>query len=213
MSSREIAELVGKDHKHVIRDIRAMLDTLEKDGSNLDHQFSESKDRRGYTTKFDLDRDLTETLITGYSVTLRYRVIMRLRELESALAEIAESKASRNRARLEAPHLTKAIKIQRLAIGKDLAPYVFSNEFDLINRTVLGMSSKQYRAAHGLAANEPIRDTLTPCQIFAIEHMQRLNASLIDIGLPFDQRKGKLCQVFVLQHQRALISETLRIEA
>jgi hypothetical protein len=190
-----------------------MLDTLEKDGSNLDHQFSESKDRRGYTTKFDLDRDLTETLITGYSVTLRYRVIMRLRELESALAEIAESKASRNRARLEAPHLTKAIKIQRLAIGKDLAPYVFSNEFDLINRTVLGMSSKQYRAAHGLAANEPIRDTLTPCQIFAIEHMQRLNASLIDIGLPFDQRKGKLCQVFVLQHQRALISETLRIEA
>lgn len=213
MSSREIAELTGKQHSHVVRDIRAMLNELGKHDPNLDHQYSEKKDRRGYTSRFDLDRELTETLITGYSIVLRNRVIKRLRELEQQLAELADSKASRQRARLEAPFLTDAVKYGRLSAGKDLKPYHFSNEFNLINRVVLGCSSKQYRAEHGLAANDPIRDTLTPAEIKAVEHMQRLNASLIDIGMPFDQRKARLHQVFMLRHQRVLINETMRLEA
>ena len=212
MSSREIAELTGKLHKNVIRDIREMLEALKKDGSDLSH-VRETVDSRGYTTAFHLDRELTETLITGYSIALRHRVIRRLHELEGKVRELEDAKAARQRARLEAPALADAVKYTRLAAGKDLKPYHFSNEFDLINRVVLGGSSKQYRAAHGLAANDPIRDTLTPCQIKAIEHMQRLNASLIDVGMGFEQRKAKLHQVFLLRHQRALIAETMRLEA
>lgn len=213
MSSREIAELTGKRHDNVIRDIREMLDALEKDASDLRDQFAEKKDRRGYTSSFHLDRELTETLITGYSIPLRHRVIKRLHELEAAVHDLELAKQSRERARLEAPALSDAVKYSRLAAGKDIKPYHFSNEFDLINRVVLGGTSKQYRASHGLAANDPIRDTLTPCQIKAVEHMQRLNASLIDVGMAFDQRKAKLHQVFLLRHQRALIAETLRLEA
>jgi len=40
-----------------------------------------------------------------------------------------------------------------------------------------------------------------------------LNTSLLDLGMPYDQRKAKLHQVFTLRHQRALIAETVRIEA
>lgn len=131
----------------------------------------------------------------------------------SSQVELASARHSRERARLEAPFMSDAVKYSRLAAGKELRPHHFSNEFDLINRLVLGVTSKQYRAEHGLAANDPIRDTLTPCQIKAVEHMQRLNASLIDVGMPFEQRKAKLCQVFLLRHQRALMAETLRLEA
>lgn len=80
MSSREIAELTGKPHKNVIRDIRVMIDELEKDGSKLSHQ--EKIDSRGYTAEFHLSRELTEILITGYSIPLRAKVIRRLHELE-----------------------------------------------------------------------------------------------------------------------------------
>lgn len=80
MSSREIAELTGKQHKHVIRDIRSMLDALGG-GPNLGH-VREDRDGRGYTTCFHLDKELTETLVTGYSVPLRHKVIKRLHELE-----------------------------------------------------------------------------------------------------------------------------------
>ena len=81
MTSREIAELTGKDHKNVIRDIRTMLDELEKDGSDLIHP-QEDKDLRGYTTCFHLNRELTETLLTGYSASARLKVIRRWHELE-----------------------------------------------------------------------------------------------------------------------------------
>ena len=37
MSSLEIAELTGKEHKNVLRDIRFMLAELQKDGSDLSH--------------------------------------------------------------------------------------------------------------------------------------------------------------------------------
>ena len=82
MSSREIAELTGKQHKDVIRDIRVMLDALQKDGADLRH-VREDKDARGYTKAFHLNRELTDTLLTGYSVPLRRKVIARWHELES----------------------------------------------------------------------------------------------------------------------------------
>lgn len=81
MSSREIAELVDKQHKDVIRDIRVMQKALEEDGADLRH-LREEKDGRGYTSAFHLDKDLTETLVTGYSIPLRHKVIRRLHELE-----------------------------------------------------------------------------------------------------------------------------------
>ena len=81
MSSREIAELTGKRHDHVLRDIRTMLSEL-KDAPNLGDAIEE-KDARGYTACFHLDRELTQTLITGYSIPLRHKVIQRLNELES----------------------------------------------------------------------------------------------------------------------------------
>lgn len=80
MSSREIAQLTGKQHKHVLRDIRAMLDALG-DGPDLGH-VREDRDGRGYTVCFHLDKELTETLVTGYSIPLRHKVIKRLHELE-----------------------------------------------------------------------------------------------------------------------------------
>ncbi len=83
MSSREIAELTGKLHKNVIRDIRTMLDELAVDGSNLSH-VREEVDSRGYTAAIHLPRREVEILLTGYSIPLRAKVIDRLHELEQA---------------------------------------------------------------------------------------------------------------------------------
>lgn len=86
MSSREIAKLTGKQHKDVIRDIRVMLEALAEDGADLRH-VAEEKDSRGYTKQFHLDRELTETLVTGYSIPLRHKVIRRIHELEQKVSD------------------------------------------------------------------------------------------------------------------------------
>lgn len=81
MSSREIAELTGKEHGHVKRDIEKMLKALEKDVSSHGCIYLDGLNRK--QTEYRLDRELTQTLITGYSIPLRHKVILRLKELES----------------------------------------------------------------------------------------------------------------------------------
>lgn len=126
---------------------------------------------------------------------------------------IARRQTDRQAARLEAPALTDAVIHARKVAGKEVEHYHFSNEFDLINRVALGRSAKQYRAAHGLSADDSIRDTLTALEIKCIGHLQRYNASLIDFGLPFEKRKTELHKLYCLQYAGALACEVQRLEA
>ena len=81
MTSREIAELTNKELSHVHRDVRTMLDELADD-PDLDH-VREDKDARGYTVTFYLPKNLTITLVSGYSTKLRKAIIDRWQELET----------------------------------------------------------------------------------------------------------------------------------
>jgi phage regulator Rha-like protein len=80
MSSREIAKLTGKRHDHVMRDIRNMLTELKITDPSFGGSYLDGSGR--LLPCFNLDRELTETLVTGYSIPLRHKVIRRLRELE-----------------------------------------------------------------------------------------------------------------------------------
>lgn len=71
--------------------------------------------------------------------------------------------------------------------------YHFSNEADLINRIVLGMTSKQYKEKHEV---ENVRDNLDFEQIRQLEKLQRMDSSLIELGLSFKDRKEKLMQYY-----------------
>jgi len=124
-----------------------------------------------------------------------------------------DRKHSRQAARLEAPYLTDAIKHRREVQGKPVAHYHFSNEFDLINRVALGKSAKEYRLSHGMDTTDPLRDHLTPMEIRCIEHLQRANATMIDLGFDFDQRKIELHKLYVLRHSAGLLAEVARIES
>lgn len=80
MSSREIAELTGKEHFNVRRDIQNMLRELGEDAFKFEGM---SKDAYGRPLPvFNLPKDLTITLVSGYNVTMRHRIVTRWMELE-----------------------------------------------------------------------------------------------------------------------------------
>lgn len=88
LSSKQIAERTGKEHKSVLRDIRNMTDELEKDGTKLYHpEIEVIKDVRGYTSEILLNERLSLCLAAGYSVSLRMKIIDSWAELK-AKAEI-----------------------------------------------------------------------------------------------------------------------------
>lgn len=80
MSSREIAGLTNKRHDHVKRDIEKMLSELGEDIPSFGGIYFDSMNRE--QTEYHLDRELTDTLLTGYSARLRRKVIARWHELE-----------------------------------------------------------------------------------------------------------------------------------
>lgn len=85
MTSRQIAAATGKEHFHVLRDIRTMLDELGIDHTQCIQIWMDRRNRE--QTEYHLDRDLTLTLVSGYSAKLRYAVVRRMRALEAIVLE------------------------------------------------------------------------------------------------------------------------------
>lgn len=81
MSSREIAELTGKRHDNVMRDIEKMFADLGTDVSKFAHIYIDSANRR--QTEYLLPERETMILVSGYDTVLRARVIDRWHQLES----------------------------------------------------------------------------------------------------------------------------------
>ncbi|KAB2762762.1 hypothetical protein F9K98_13285 [Brucella anthropi] len=88
MSSREIAELCDKQHRHVVRDIKVMLGQLEEDEKGYAQTWTHPQNGQTYKV-YELPKDLTLTLVAGYNVKLRKRIIDRWIELEEANRPLA----------------------------------------------------------------------------------------------------------------------------
>lgn len=87
MSTREIAEICDKRHADVMRDCRVLFSELELGESSFAFTYIDTQNKE--RPEYRLPRDLTMTLVTGYSIPLRKKVIDRLDELERRLADPA----------------------------------------------------------------------------------------------------------------------------
>ena len=83
MTSIEIATLTGKEHFHVLRDIRNMFKELSLEAPKTG--FLERINNLELKVKdeyYNLDKELTITLVSGYSIKMRHAIIKRWQELE-----------------------------------------------------------------------------------------------------------------------------------
>ena len=89
MSSLEIAEITGKRHDRVLKDARKMLEELgligvvKTDASSFVETSYQNSQNKAQPMVI-LDKELTFTLITGYSVKLRHLIVKRWLELEGS---------------------------------------------------------------------------------------------------------------------------------
>jgi len=83
MSSLEIAELTGKEHKNILRDIRNMLDGLETPQISFESGYLDKQNQE--RTLFKLPYRETMILVSGYDVKLRAKVVDRWMELEKVV--------------------------------------------------------------------------------------------------------------------------------
>ena len=87
MSSFEIAKLTGKQHSHIMRDIRTLnkaYENLHQSKIGLKHRISDlGEGRQRNDPYFELTKMQTFDLLTGYNTELRIKVNRRWAELEA----------------------------------------------------------------------------------------------------------------------------------
>lgn len=145
MTSREIAELAGKEHKHVLTDIRGMLEGLGLRSADFSADLPDGYGRA--QPAFQLPKRETLILVSGYSVAMRAKIIDRWQELEeSAGVSIPQTMAAALRLAADQAEALEAAH-QKLAIA---APKV-----DFVDRYVQAEGLKGFReVAKLLKANE-----------------------------------------------------------
>lgn len=109
MSSLEIATLTGKNHFDVLRDIRRMLKEIGVGESKFAFSYKSKQNKE--VLYYNLPRDETLCLISGYAAKLRMAIIKRWGELEESNQRnyIAWNKA-RTEGKLARAEVTDTIK-------------------------------------------------------------------------------------------------------
>jgi Rha family phage regulatory protein len=115
MTTLEIAERTGKEHRNVLRDTRKMLIELNGQSSLLKFEQSYIADNGRSYKCYALPKNEMLTLVSGYSTTLRMKIIQRWDELENGtpkfqtqnVNEILEAKL------ITAKHLTSTLKLSK----------------------------------------------------------------------------------------------------
>jgi hypothetical protein len=102
-------------------------------------------------------------------------------------------------AKMEHPAFTDAVMMAH----DEPKHYHFSNETDMINKIVIGMTAKQFKEAHGLVDVPSIRPHLTSFQISDMRALQIADVGLLAIGMEYQERKSALASL----HDRRKILE------
>ena len=182
-----MAKFFEKQHFHDLRDIAKITDTK----SGLSEEFIKNnfttdtyKDSTGRKLPCcQMTRDGFTMLVMGYSgakaMHFKELYIKRFNEMERFIKTLMLT-------RKEFPLLTEQIRF----IHKNPKPYHYSNECDMINRIVIGMTAKKFRELNNIPKGESIRPYLTEEQLNSLEKLQ-----IIDVGLMVvepDLKKRKL---------------------
>lgn len=184
-----VAEFFEKQHKHVLRDIARITEPksgLSENFINTNFKSDSYKDSTGRKLPcYFMTRDGFTMLVMGYSgqkaMKFKELYIRRFNEMECFIKTLVS-------ARQEFPLLTANIKL----LHENPKPYHFSNECDMLNRIVVGMTAKQFRLANGIEKGKSIRPYLSDEQIKMLDTLQKVDVGLLVAVPDYQQRKRHL---------------------
>jgi Rha family phage regulatory protein len=179
-----VSETFEKEHAHVLRDIESLDCSENFRHANFGDSFYIDEQRKRRIEKI-MTKDGFTFLAMGYrgkkAAAFKEAYIERFNQMEAFIKSLIAAK-------LEHPAFTEAVMLAH----PEPKHYHFSNESDMINRIVLGVSAKQFKEARGLQEISSIRPYLGTGEIQAIETLQRADIGMLAILPEFDKRKVAL---------------------
>jgi Rha family phage regulatory protein len=197
VSSRKIADVFDRHHKDVLESIRITLDEFnnlaaETSATRFSSQnFIEAhyKNRGKKYPEYLLTKDGFTYVAMGFNgpkaAQFKLAYINQFNHMQSQLE-------LRDQTRLDFPKLTDAIQKTK----PDAKGYHYSNECNMLNRIILGVTAKEFKAMNNIDPKQnAVRDYLSQEQIYLMKEMQNACAVMIHAGMAYAQRKQKLIEM------------------
>lgn len=137
-------------------------------------------------------KDLVYSYAMWVSPKFKFSVTQAYDALVNGEIEKAKDIATRTILKDEYRPMTDSVLAHRHAQGKEAKHYHYSNEADMINRAITGMTSKQFKERFHC---DSVRDNLTAEGRQAMLALQRANTALLDLDMSYEDRRGKLGEI------------------
>lgn len=180
VSSLDIAETFGKEHRRVLQDIREIGCSEEFRLHNF-VQSSYENSQGKQQPMFLVTRDGFVLLAMGYTGELAMRFkeayIKQFNAMESALrGKLIE----REKGIAVRQALTKAL--QQSTENERMHGHAYSTYTNVIYKVLFGMNTAQLREKYQIKASDNLRDCFTQEELRAIQSMECLVSGLVDCG-------------------------------
>lgn len=193
-TSLKIAEKFGKEHAHVLRDIRDMecSDTFRESNFGL----SSYKSAQGKTLPMhEVTRDGFTLLAMGYTgkeaMKFKEDYISAFNAMENELKRIYTERQQwqieRDKGVVIRHILTDTIKMK--IADSPHKRFAYPNYTNLIYRTLFGKTAKELEQECGVKARENLRDYFTGNALAQVQSMEMLVSSLIGCGWGYEKIK------------------------
>lgn len=193
-TSRDVAEVFGKEHKNVLRDIETLQ--CSEDFRKLNFEPTSYTDSWNKKQKeYIMTRDGFTLLVMGYTgekaMQFKEAYIKAFNEMEKELkriyAERQQWEIERAKGVLVRHILTDTIKLK--VADSPHKRFMYPNYTKMIYKALFGKTLKELQEEVGVKPKESIRDYLTSEQLKDVESMEMLVSSLINCGWGYEQIK------------------------
>ncbi len=187
VSSLDIAETFGKEHFHVLRDIRELECSVEFRQSNFGLSYYVNEQNKNQPMYY-VTRDGFTILAMGYTgeKAMRFKeaYIKQFNAMERALqgklVEREKGIAVRN-------SLTKAL--QQSTENDRMHGHAYSTYTNCIYKVLFGMNANQLREHFNISKKDSIRDCFSAEELSMVQSMERMISGLVDCGWGYEQIK------------------------
>lgn len=189
VTSLDVAETFGKEHYHVLEDIRTIqagISSPEFSGLFLQETYTAANGKKN--PMFVMNRDGFTLLVMGYTgeSAMRYKLayIKQFNAMEDALqGKLME----RQKGIAVRQALTKAL--QQSNEDSRMHGHAYSTYTNCIYKVLFGMDAKQLRDKFRISKNDGLRDCFSPEELRAVQSMECLVSGLVDCGWEYQKIK------------------------
>lgn len=201
VTSLDVAETFGKEHRNVMRDINKLNCSPEFNALNFERiKYVDSRGRN--QDAYVMTRDGFTLLVMGYNGKLAMKFKEAYIKQFNAMESVLRKKLiARERGRASREFLTDSI--QQSDEDERMHGHAYSTYTNCIYKVLFGKSAAQLRVDYGIGRTDNLRDCFSPEDLAAVDSMEHLVSGLVACGWEYGRIKDFIEQT---NTQKALMA-------